>query len=206
MAPRRGGAGAAGAEVAVSANVRNYFEPPPLKRMMPWQQDGSGQCDIIAGGVDESGFFKGVYVSGVHMCALLRTFQLSKVFMPVDMPAPLAALGQSLQDGIPLVVVTRGCFGREKDYGSGPVRNDVRKTIWETVRNMRAEMPQVLISCIDLPIDCGAEVVQACLEPPLNQYRELMYHEGTWYTPSVVNAQSLARWRAENKKTGRSRV
>ncbi len=25
------------------------------------QQDGSGQCDLIAGGVDESGIFKGIY-------------------------------------------------------------------------------------------------------------------------------------------------
>ena len=31
-----------------------------------------------------------------------------------------ALRGQSLQDGIPLVIVTRGCFGREMDIGSSP--------------------------------------------------------------------------------------
>lgn len=69
----------------------------------------------------------------VLICCRLRTFQLSKAFLPVDMPTPVQALGrrltlaigmfacewsgQSLQDGIPLVVVTRGCFGREMDFG-----------------------------------------------------------------------------------------
>ena len=58
----------------------------------------------------------------------LRTFQLSKAFLPVETPVPVQALGlisaksrlfrgQSLQDGIPLVIVTRGCFGREMDIG-----------------------------------------------------------------------------------------
>lgn len=45
--------------------------------------------------------------------------------MPVDMPTPIAALGQSLQDGIPLVVVTRGCFGRQLDYGARARRREV---------------------------------------------------------------------------------
>mmetsp|Transcript_37449 Transcript_37449/g.94145 ORF Transcript_37449/g.94145 Transcript_37449/m.94145 type:complete len:603 (+) Transcript_37449:81-1889(+) len=200
MAPRRrGGEGGAGAQVAL-ASGRSVFEPAPLKRMSPWQQDGAGQCDIIAGGVDESGIFKGVNISGVHIMALLRTFQLSKVFMPVDTPVPVAALGQNLQDGIPVIVVTRGCFGRDMDYGPGPVRNDVQKTVWEICRSMRAEMPQVLITCIDIPINCGTDVVQACLDEPLNMYRELMYHEGTWYTPAIFNASSLASWKAEHRK------
>jgi len=182
------------------------FEPAPLKRMSPWQQDGAGQCDIIAGGVDESGIFKGVNISGVHIMALLRTLQLSKVFLPVDTPAPVAALGQSLQDGLPIIVVTRGCFGREMDCGSGPIRNDVQKTVWDICRNMRAEMPQVLITCIDIPINCGTDVVQACLEEPLNEYRELMYHEGTWYTPAVINSATLAAWKADHKKEKLSKV
>jgi len=201
MAPRRGGSGGAGAEAAAAGTGRNYFEPPPLKRMQPWLQDGSGQCDVLAGGVDESGQFKGIYVSGVHIMALLRTFQLSKVFMPCDVPTPVAALGQSLQDGIPLTVVTRGCFGRDLDYGPGPARNDVKKTIWQTARDMRAEMPQILITCIDIPINLGADMLQACLEPPLNEYRELMYQDGTWYTPSVVNAAFLGKWMAENGRS-----
>lgn len=199
MPPRRGGDAGAGAGAAISGG-RGYFEPPPLKRMYPWQQDGAGQCDILAGGVDESGIFKGIHISGVHLVALLRTFQLSKVFMPVDTETPIAALGQSLQDGIPLVVVTRGCFGRELDCGPGPIRNELQKTIWDICRQMRADMPQVLISCIDLPINGSSDVVQACLEEPLNAYRELMYHEGTWYTPTVVNAASLGKWRADRKR------
>merc|ERR1719414_424184 len=105
--------------------------------------------------------------------ALMRTFQLSKVFMPVDVPTPVAALGQSLQDGVPLVIVTRGCFGRELDYGPGPARNDVQKNIWQTARDMRAEMPQVLITCIDVPSYLTSDWLQQCLEAPLNEYREL---------------------------------
>ncbi|CAE8622368.1 unnamed protein product, partial [Polarella glacialis] len=102
MAPRRGGSGGAGIEVSSIGGSRNGLAPPPLKRMQPWHQDGSSQCDIIAGGVDGSGVFKGLYVSGVHLAALLRTFQLSKVFLPVETATPVTALGQSLQDGIPL--------------------------------------------------------------------------------------------------------
>lgn len=198
MAPRRGGNGGAGAEVATTGSGRNYFEPPPLKRMQPWQQDGSSQCDVIAGGVDETGVFKGIYVSGVHLMALMRTFQLSKVFMPCDVPTPVAALGQSLQDGVPIVIVTRGCFGRELDYGPGPCRNDTQKTIWQTARDMRAEMPQILITCIDIPINLSADMLQPCLEAPLNEYRELMYQDGTWYTPTVVNAAQLGKWVSDN--------
>jgi tetratricopeptide (TPR) repeat protein len=165
-------------------------------------QDGSGSCDIIAGGVDESGIFKGVDVSGVHLCALLRTFQLSKVFMPVDMETPVAALGQSLEDGLPLIVVTRGCFGRELDYGPGPVRNDIQKAVWQACRDMRAEMPQVLLTCIDIPANLNTDIVQGCLSEPLNQYRELMYQDGTWFTPSVMNAESLGKWMSDNIRQG----
>mmetsp|Transcript_81552 Transcript_81552/g.215134 ORF Transcript_81552/g.215134 Transcript_81552/m.215134 type:complete len:612 (+) Transcript_81552:16-1851(+) len=205
MAPRRGGEGGAGALAAIGGG-RGAFDPPPLKRMYPWQQDGAGQCDIVAGGVDDTGVFKGIHISGVHLMALLRTFQLSKVFMPVDTSTPIAHLGQSLQDGIPLVIVTRGCFGRDMDYGPGPVRNDVQKTVWEICRQMRADMPQVLISCIDLPINVSPDVVQACLSEPLNEYRELMYHEGTWHTPSVINSSGLAKWKQENKKEKLNKV
>lgn len=186
--------------MSVAGSGRKYFEPPPLKRMYPWLQDGSGQCDIIAGGVDETGIFKGVYVSGVHLAALLRTFALSKVFMPVDTPTPVASLGQSLADGIPIVIVTRGCFGRELDYGPGPVRNDIQRAVWQACRDMRAEMPQVLITCIDLPINLGSDMIEACLEPPLNEYRELMYQEGTWFTPQITQAASLGKWIGENKR------
>mmetsp|Transcript_39629 Transcript_39629/g.86353 ORF Transcript_39629/g.86353 Transcript_39629/m.86353 type:complete len:703 (+) Transcript_39629:79-2187(+) len=198
MAPRRGGSGGAGAEVAGTA--RNYFEPPPLKRMYPWDKDGRNVTDIMAGGVDESGLFKGVYVSGVHMAALLRTFQLAKVFMPTDVPTPVAQLGQNLDDGTPLVIVTRGCFGRDMDYGQGPVRNQSQNAIWETARQIRSEMPQVYITCVDIPINLGSDAVQAVLEPPLNEYRELMYHDGTWYTPTVIGCAAMAVWCDENKR------
>mmetsp|Transcript_70413 Transcript_70413/g.222451 ORF Transcript_70413/g.222451 Transcript_70413/m.222451 type:complete len:698 (+) Transcript_70413:71-2164(+) len=204
MAPRRGGGAGAGAEAVATGAGRNYFEPPPLKRISPWVQDGSSQCDVIAGGVDETGIFKGIYVSGVHLMALLRTFQLSKVFMPCDVPNPVAAIGQDLKDGIPLVIVTRGCFGREMDYGPGPVRNTMQKTIWQTARDMRAEMPQILITTIDIPIDLTSDVLQDIMQPPLNEYRELMYQEGTWYTPEVVNAAPLGKWMAENLRERKS--
>lgn len=200
MAPRRGGQGGAGAETS-GTGARNYFEPPPLKRMSPWKQDGSDQCDVIAGGVDEGGVFRGVYVSSVHLMALMRTFQLSKVFMPCDVPTPVGYLGQSLNDGVPLIIVTRGCFGREMDYGPGPVRNTVQKTIWQTARDMRAEMPQILITCIDIPNNLDSSMLQACLEAPLNEYRELMYQDGTWYTPTVVNAAPLGKWMADNTRS-----
>mmetsp|Transcript_58217 Transcript_58217/g.170233 ORF Transcript_58217/g.170233 Transcript_58217/m.170233 type:complete len:670 (-) Transcript_58217:212-2221(-) len=174
--------------------------------MPPWQQDGSAQCDVLAGGVDESGLFKGIYISGVSLMALMRTFQLSKVFMPCDVPTPVAALGQSLQDGVPLVVVTRGCFGRQMDYGPGPVRNDVQKTIWQTARDMRAEMPQIMITCIDIPNNLPSEMLQDCMQQPLNEYRELMYQDGTWYTPSVVNAAPLGKWMNENMRSKKTTV
>lgn len=199
MAPRRGGAGGAGVE-ATSSSLRGGLAPPPLKRIQPWLEDGSGQCDIVAGGVDATGVFKGIYVSGVHLAALLRTFKLSKIFLPVEMPTPVQALGQSLQDGVPLVIVTRGCFGREMDIASGPARNSIQKAVWEAARNMRADMPQVLVTCIDIPVDAGPEVVNACLQPPLNDFRELMYHDGTWYTPAVYNASKLAQWVSNNPR------
>jgi tetratricopeptide (TPR) repeat protein len=197
MAPRRGGSGGAG---EVAGTARNYFEPPPLKRMYPWAKDGRNVTDIMAGGVDESGLFKGVYVSGVHMAALLRTFQLAKVFMPTDVPTPVAQLGQNLEDGTPLIIVTRGCFGRSMDYGPGPTRNQSQGAIWETVREIRAQMPQVYITCVDLPINLSSDHVQAVLEPPLNEYRELMYDDGTWYTPTVVPCAGLAVWCEDNRR------
>lgn len=199
MAPRRGGDGGAGALVALGA-PRSSLDQPPLKRSQPWLQNGAGQCEIIAGAVDDTGIFKGIHMSGVHLMALLRTFQLSKIFMPVDTSTPLASLGQSLQDGIPLVIVTRGCFGRDLDYGPGPSRNALQKSIWELCRSMRAEMPQVLITCIDLPINVSSDVVQACTSEPLNEYRELMYHEGTWFAPTVISSGSLAKWKADHKR------
>lgn len=199
MAPRRGGAGGAGAEVALGGG-RGYFEPPPLKRMQPWAQDGASQCDLLAGGVDASGIFKGVYVSGVHMCALLRTFQLSKVFMPVDMPNPVAAIGLDLQHGIPITIVTRGVVGRDLDNAVGPARNDTQKAIWNIVRSIRADQPQVLITCIDLPVNASADIVQACLEPPLNEYRELMYSDGSWYAPSVTDAKVVQKFLSEHRR------
>eukprot|EP00930_Biecheleria_cincta_P035481 TRINITY_DN243_c0_g1_i1.p1 TRINITY_DN243_c0_g1~~TRINITY_DN243_c0_g1_i1.p1 ORF type:complete len:465 (-),score=105.43 TRINITY_DN243_c0_g1_i1:16-1365(-) len=203
MAPRRGGGGGAGLEVAgAGSSVRAGLAPPPLKRLQPWHQDGSSQCDIIAGGVDASGIFKGIYVSGVGLAALLRTFQLSKVFLPVESETPVQALGQSLSDGIPLVIVTRGCFGRAMDYGNGPSRNEIQKAVWEAARSMRADMPQVMVTCIDIPVDCPAEVVNACFQSPLNEYRELMYHDGTWYTPAVYNSSKLAQFMANNERQG----
>mmetsp|Transcript_22683 Transcript_22683/g.53469 ORF Transcript_22683/g.53469 Transcript_22683/m.53469 type:complete len:235 (-) Transcript_22683:74-778(-) len=198
MAPRRGGG--AGAGVEVSSGLRGGLAPPPLKRVQPWLEDGSGQCDIVAGGVDASGVFKGIYVSGVHLAALLRTFQLSKAFLPVETPTPVQTLGQSLQDGVPLVIVTRGCFGREMDIGNGPTRNDIQKAVWEAARRMRADMPQVVVTCIDVPIDAGSEVVNACLQPPLNEYRELLYHDGAWFTPAVYNASKLGQWVSNNPR------
>lgn len=174
--------------------------------MPPWVQDGSAQCDILAGGVDESGLFKGIYVSGVHLMALLRTFQLSKVFMPCDVPTPVGAIGQSLQDGVPIIIVTRGCFGRTMDYGPGPVRNDVQKTIWQTARDMRGEMPQIYITCIDIPINLSSDVLQDLTQEPLNEYRELMYQDGTWYTPHVVNAAPLGKWMMENPRAAKTTV
>ncbi|CAK9015063.1 unnamed protein product [Durusdinium trenchii] len=230
MAPRRGGAAGAGVEASSTSSLRGGLAPPPLKRIQPWLEDGSGQCDIVAGGVDATGVFKGIYVSGVHLTALLRTFQLSKTFLPVEMPTPVQTLGQSLQDGIPLVIITRGCFGREMDIGSGPARNNIQKAVWEAARNMRADMPQVLVSCIDIPVDASPEVVNACLQPPSNNFRELMYHvseldgcednedlerqmlqfasfevfgllkDGTWYTPAVYNASKLAQWVSNNPR------
>lgn len=179
---------------------RNYFEPPPLRRSFPWKQDGSGQCDLIAGGVDESGIFKGIYVSGVHIMALMRTFQLSKAFLPVDLPTPLATLGQSLRDGIPLILVTRGCFGRALDFGAGPDRNNIQQAVWDKARAFRAEMPQVLITCIDVPNHVGSDVIQACLAAPLNEYRELMYQDGTWYTPALEDTKAISKWQAENQR------
>ncbi|CAK9115749.1 unnamed protein product [Durusdinium trenchii] len=116
------------------------------------------------------------------------------------MPTPVQTLGQSLQDGIPLVIITRGCFGREMDIGSGPARNNIQKAVWEAARNMRADMPQVLVSCIDIPVDASPEVVNACLQPPSNNFRELMYHDGTWYTPAVYNASKLAQWVSNNPR------
>jgi len=205
MAPRRGGEAGAGAAFLYPGK-RNALQPPPLRRMQPWLQDGAGQCDLIAGGVDESGAFKGVYLTGMHLLALLRSFQLSKVFMPVETSTPVARLGQSLHDGLPIIVVTRGCFGRNMDYGPGPIRNEMQKKVWDTVRQMRADMPQVLITCIDLPIDCSAEIVQGCMEAPLNEYRELMYHGGTWYTPAIYNSKGLEKWKADHKREKYSAV
>lgn len=172
--------------------------------MHPWNQDGSTNCDLLAGGVDESGIFKGIYITGTNMLSLLRTFQLSKAFMPVDVPKPIATISQSLRDGVPLIIVTRGCWGRDMDYGPGPARNDMQQAVWNACREMRAEMPQVLITCIDIPNNLPSEVVAQCRDAPLNEYRELMYHEGSWYTPAIYNAAGIARWMAENGRETRN--
>jgi len=86
------------------------------------------------------------------------------------------------------------------DYGSGPVRNEIQKAVWDAARKLRADMPQVLVTCIDVPIDASHEVVNSCLQSPLNEYRELMYHDGTWYTPAVYNSSKLAQWMSNNEK------
>lgn len=91
------------------------------------------------------------------------------------------------------------------ECGSGPARNQIQQAVWDAARKMRADMPQVLVTCIDIPNNLGQEVIQGCLEPPLNEYRELMYHDGTWYTPSVHNASSLAKWMADNERMDTSK-
>jgi len=86
------------------------------------------------------------------------------------------------------------------DYGNGPSRNEIQKAVWAAARSMRADMPQVMVTCIDIPVDCPSEVVNACFQSPLNEYRELMYHDGTWHTPAVYNSSKLAQFMANNER------
>merc|ERR1712039_605184 len=137
--------------------------------------------------------------------------ELSKVLMPTDVPVPVASLTQSLTDGVPLVIVTRGCFGRDIDVGPGPVRNGIvgpgsvrdteSKAVWDAVRDLRAKMPQVLITCVDVPLDMKSDDIQAVLEEPLNEYRELMYSDGSWYAPTVVQCGQVAMWCDQNRRS-----
>ena len=39
-----------------------------------WLEDGSGQCDIVAGGVDASGVFKGIYALALDRCRAREGF------------------------------------------------------------------------------------------------------------------------------------
>jgi len=199
----RGGAGAAGAEEVRADMVKGsgagkggMFDSIVLKRMQPWKLDGSQMTDVFAGQVDANGKFKGMCLKSVHIQALLRFFKLSATCLPQSIPPQVADLAGAMQDGFPIVIVTQGVWGRAMENAVGPSATLNRETVWTEARAARAENPRLLLTCVDVPAGLDGDVIEACLSPPLCDYRELMFQNGSWYTPEVVSAANVAaQWK-----------
>jgi len=168
----------------------NNFPEPPLKRVYPWSLDNKYGTDIIAGKVESgSGAFKGLIIKDAQLQTLKRYLQLAATHLPESMPPEAKAMAE----GYPTIILTRGVYGRELDITSGPLRNSAQSEIWEVARKARMDHPRMSITCIDVPCSATTAEVCKCFEPPLDQYRELAYYDGTWFTPQAENAANVVR-------------
>lgn len=175
------------------AGKGGMFDSIRLHRQQPWKRDGAQRTEIYAGNVDSSGKFRGIAFTDVHLQALLRYFHLGPTCLPAALPPQVADMAQALEQGFPTIVLTRGLWGRELDNGLSPCSNMNQDNVWMKCRKARADNPRLLVTCVDIPHDLDADEVEAVLREPLNEYRELMYHDGTWYTPTVESAAHIAR-------------
>eukprot|EP00928_Gymnodinium_smaydae_P044723 TRINITY_DN29847_c0_g1_i1.p1 TRINITY_DN29847_c0_g1~~TRINITY_DN29847_c0_g1_i1.p1 ORF type:complete len:253 (+),score=52.06 TRINITY_DN29847_c0_g1_i1:52-759(+) len=158
----------------------------PLKRLHPWSRDNRYGTDIIAGPMvaGKGAAFEGMIFKDAQLHVLQRYLELARSHLPETLPPE----AQSLQDGYPTLVLTRGVYGRELDPHDGPLRNGAQEAIWETVREARAANPRMRIRCVDVPGALSTAEISRCLEPPLDAYQELAYYDGTWFAPDVQRA------------------
>jgi len=193
MPPRRGGG--AGAEQVGGAVPGGppKFPDPPVKRVQPWNSDNRTGTDIVAGRVNESGVFEGVVITDVQLTTLLRYFQLGRAFMPNSMPIEVEGVGKTMMEGYPTLIVTREGYGRQRDTGSGPVRNAAVPAIWGVVRQIRAQNPQMHITCVDAPVNVSHAQLAKVFQPPLDQYLELSFYDGSWYIQELKSTPEVAK-------------
>jgi len=195
MPPRRGGGRDEGdAEVETRGGDAGFSFPDlPARRLHPWTRDNHNCNDIFAGTFDASGKFDGIVISNASMAVLTRYFQLGMSALPRTVPPEVSGLGTQMSEGYPTIVLTRGTYGRDMDVIPGPARNSNQAELWGKIRRVRTEMPSLHITCIDIPASATMPQVGACLQPPLSDYRELAFYDGTWYTPDLVSNPYLGK-------------
>jgi hypothetical protein len=169
------------------------FPDPPGRRLTPWTKENASGTDIVIGSVDEKGFFSGLMVSEVHMQALFRFFKMAQTYMPRDAPTGLESLAEQMANGLAVVVVTRGTYGREAEAGTGPKSNDARPMIWDAVRDARVLNPSLHITCLDVPTTITGQQLSKVLTQPLSNHRELAFYEGVWYAPEINESLPYAK-------------
>jgi len=198
MPPRRGGG--AGADEQVGGAVPRgptKLPDPPVKRLQPWNSDNRTGTDIVAGRVNENGVFEGMVITDVQLTTLLRYFQLGRAFMPQNMPVEIEGVGKTMLEGYPTLIVTREGGGRQRDTGMGPQRNGAVPAIWGVIRQIRAQNPQMHITCVDAPINVSHAQLAKVFEEPLNQYLELSFYEGSWYIQESKSTPEVGRQQRE---------
>lgn len=176
----------------IGVQPESQFPELPGKRLTPWTTENASGTDIVVGSCDEKGVFQGLVLTDVQMQVLMRYFSVAATYMPREAPPQLDGLAAQLRDGMATLVVTRGAYGRELDEGNGPARNAATPAIWDAVREARIMNPALHITCVDVPMNITGAQLSKVLVQPLSDHRELMFHEGVWYIPQVVNNADLA--------------
>jgi len=172
----------------------------PLKRLLPWSRDNRFLTDLIAGVVDTQGQFRGLVLRDIDLTAVKHFLQLSRTRIPETLSSEFRGLSEVVDEGYPIIIVTRGAYGRMLDPKDGPARNSARERVWELVRAVRQEMPRMNITCVDAPAHATTAEIARCSEPPLNQYRELAYYDGVWYAPEATPADEYLKWASSNPR------
>lgn len=177
----------------VAVTPQGEFPDPPVQRFSPWGQQNASCTDIVIGSVSESGQFVGMMISDVQMQVLMRFFQMAMTYMPRESPPQIVSLAKQMQDGLATVVITRGAWGRELDEGHGPMSNFATPAIIETISEARVLNPNLHITCVDVPKNITGAQLSKVLVQPLSDYRELIFYDGIWYIPQMVNAPQIAQ-------------
>mmetsp|Transcript_34561 Transcript_34561/g.64547 ORF Transcript_34561/g.64547 Transcript_34561/m.64547 type:complete len:313 (+) Transcript_34561:22-960(+) len=185
----------------VAVTPQGEFPDPPVQRFSPWSQQNASCTDIVIGSVSESGQFVGMMISDVQMQVLMRFFQMAMTYMPREAPPQIESLARQMQDGLATIVITRGAWGRELDEGHGPMSNFATPAIIEAVSEARVLNPNLHITCVDVPKNITGFQLSKILVQPLSDYRELIFYDGTWYIPQMVNAPQIAKQIREFART-----
>lgn len=135
-----------------------------------------------------------------NLMSVMRFLQLSHTCLPETMSSEFRGIRQASEEGYPIIVVTRGAYGRLLDPKEGPSRNDARDKVWELVRKAREDNARMNITCVDVPAHATTEEIARCAEPPLDKYRELAYYDGVWYAPTAVDAGAHLKWLNSNPR------
>lgn len=172
-----------------------YFNGPPLKRLHPWVNSA---CDILTGCMTVKGGFQSIVIKDADLLAVLRHLQLARSHTPSQhLPSEAGDLGRAVEEGFPILLITRGAYGRVMDAIPGPSRNNVQAEVWSLARNARIATPSLLITCVDVPSHVPVELISACFQEPLNAYQELAYYDDKWWIPVL---QSASKFPEEKRK------